>query len=613
MFLGIQFLKAQQPPVNPQQTPPTENKAQTPPAEPKPQTPAPSPQPANPTPPPSRPTQTSTSAPYIVTGSLDDIPAPRLKRVSEEDTVKFIANSTPIKIVYWNSSAVNGTTDLDTSLNSVRPSVTDNKKQDVILSLNTWLEEGKQYSVPFQITKRNKIEIVRYFDLSAQIKSNNKELYLYFEGVAWKTELKLNGKFLGTNSKPFDTWVIPIQTEWLREHDNLLELTLIKSELSMEKFYPAPFLGIFRPCYLLDSRQLAKLQQPYMTKVQTTSKTVGIFAPYYQEKGFVFDKFEAVRTLIHLKKENINYIYFLFEPSKELKQLCADLGFTQVTKLSENQNVAWLNKYPYSPDDFNFSEQFWVDEHYFRTSHYGMSHRFDSDEIHTEQHDTSILYVLMILFPLLGMFIVKLLNPGFFYAFQEILIRPRWQMDNFIDATLSNQGLQSILFLLKIVIISIFITLMIDYVHLHNQWHIIETLNKNGLFRWWFNDRGALYHYFVKSLIIVGMWAGFRFVLIKMIASPFRVNQMYEKMLNLELMGSYPLLFIMPLPLVFLQFAGYPYHDFLWFMQWLLILIFLTRQIYIYYIGMEKMFKMSNSIRIMYIIVFILLPYIVCL
>lgn len=600
LLSGVYFLKAQQPPTPPattQQTPPAEPKPQTPPAAPQ-QTPTPSP-----TPQPER----------VITGSLDDIPVPRMKRVSQEDTLKFIANSTPIKIVYWNSSAVNGTTDLDTSLNSVRPSVMDNKKEDVILSLSTWLEEGNQYSVPFQITKKEKIEIVRYFDLSALIKNGNKELYLYFEGVAWKTELKLNGKFLGTNNKPFDTWVIPIQTEWLREHDNLLELTLKKSELPTEKFYPKPFLGIFRPCYLVDNKQLAKLQLPHISKVATTSKTVGIFAPYYQEKGFVFDRFEAIRTLIHLKKENIYHIYFLFEPSKELKKLCSDLGFTQVAKLNENQKVAWLNKYPYSPDDFTFSEQFWLDENYFRTAHYGMNHRFDSDEIHTEQHDTSILYILMILFPLLGMFIVKLLNPGFFYAFQEILIRPRWQMDNFIDATLSNQGLQSILFLLKIVIISIFITLMIDYVHLHNQWHIIETLNKNGLFRWWFNDRGALYHYFVKSLIIVGAWAAFRFVLIKMIASPFRVNQMYEKMLNLELMGSYPLLFIMPLPLVFLQFADYPYHDFLWFMQWLLILVFLARQIYIYYIGMDKMFKMSNAIRIMYIIVFILLPYIVCL
>ncbi|MFN0203198.1 MAG: hypothetical protein ACKVTZ_16850 [Bacteroidia bacterium] len=628
LLFNLSLVAQDKPATPPQTTPPP---AQTPPATaptptpPPPQTPPPSNQGVNVTPPPASPSrpatyQPSTSQPSASQPSITPSNPPNnynnvthsYPKMTLDTVERFIADPTPLKIIAWNAPSTGKIGMIDTSLGSVRPSLTASINENVLVDLNSWMQEGKQYNIPFQVKGKSKVELLHYFDLPAIEKTQ--KLHLYFEGIAWKIEIKLNGKFVGTHYRPFETWSIPINAEWLREKSNLLEVVLTTTTKEHLSLYPKPFLGIFRPCYLVTDRQLKGLLESHLKNAPTApSKTVGIIAPYYGKNGYIFDKETAIRFLLPLKKQNIQHIHFAFPADKNLKELCALLDFVEVQRLTPNQPVCWINAYPYETSYFPFTEQFWLNENNYRTMHYGSIYRYTPTEIRPVLTRHPFIYVLLVLFPLVGMFLVKLLNPGFFYDLLEVLVRPRMQLDSFMDATTGNRGLFWILMILRVIILSIFLTLVIHYVQNHNQWHLLQTFNKHGLLEKIFYPKLGLLQYFIKSLILISAWAAARLFIIRFFSSPFRINNMYEGIVNLELISAYPMVFFLPLPLIFMNNAGYQWHTFFWWLQGIILIAYLSRQIYIYYTGMDRLFKLSNSVRLIYILVFVILPYIICL
>lgn len=555
--------------------------------------------------------------PYIVVGSYDDYANKTKKNYNYSptftDTVKpFIANATYLPIIEWNKGEEELTDKLANSdVSNYRP--TNSKKTGVqaIAILDAWKEESRVFSVPFQLEGLDELHLSRYFDISEADKSQSPNLYLYFEGIAWRTEVKLNGKFLGLNEDAFRPWIIPLNPAWLRADDNLLELTLLNGE--GKTFYPTSFLGIFRPVYILNQSQVDKMKYPATHILKHTNDTVAIFTPYYNKHRYIFDKLQAVSVLQHARKQGIQHLYFLYPPDRELRTLCKDLGFQEVEQLNPNQLVCWLNTYPYNAINFPFSEHFWLDKDGYRTEHYGSYYPYNPKEVWVNTRNVQPLYVLMLLFPLIGIFLVKLLNPNFFYALPDILIKPRLQLDRFMEVTAGNQGLAFILQLMRIVILSISLSLLIDYIHSNNQWQVLKGFNENNLVKLVFSAKNVFIGYLLKSMVLISIWTIVKYLTFRILSNLFRILHLSDGMTNIELLGAYPLLFLVPIPLIFLSFASHEWHSFILGVEITVIALYLLRQMYVCYVGMEKMFRFSFSVKVLYILVAVLLPYIICL
>lgn len=556
----------------------------------------------------SSPTEVPANA--VDVGSYDDY-VNRQKKYAYNpyDTLKpYIASSVYMPIIPWNKGLTTSSTVLDT--NFYRLSAQKQSDLGAVAVLDAWRQETRVFSVPFQLEGVEEIYLSRYFDLPADIQQQTKQLYLYFEGIAWHAELRLNGKFLAINDKPFAPWVVQLRTDWLRAEDNLLELSLSVGEGGTG--YPQPFLGIYRPVYIFQEQQLAKAKAAVMPEVEEAAGRVAIVAPYYHLHHYVFNKFEAIRTLIHAYRAGVKHLYFMYEPDREMKLLCKEMGFTMVKRLREGQQVCWLNAYPYHPRHFPFTERFWLDLDGYRSPHYGSFYAYSLKDVHVSRKPLPLLYILGLLIPLLALFVVKLLNPKFFYSFPEILLRPRLQLDRFMEAIAGNQGMGLILQILRVLILAITFSLFIDYIHTNNQWHILRPFNPNGILQLVFGERGSFSGYFLKILIIISLWTMLKGLVYRSLSGLFKIHQLYAGMENIELLGSYPLIFLLPLPLLFLTFAPPHLHGFLLYIQALLLILYLLRQMYVAYTGMEKLFKFSFSVKVLYMLLAILLPYLVC-
>ena len=82
-------------------------------------------------------------------------------------------------------------------------------------------------------------------------------------------------------------------------------------------------------------------------------------------------------------------------------------------------------------------------------------------------------------------------------------------------------------------------------------------------------------------------------------------------MLNLNVVGAFPLIWVMGLPGAFLLFSDHIGQRSSWagILIGILLVIYLIRQLYISYLGLEKLFAFSSGIKILYICGFNILPY----
>lgn len=533
---------------------------------------------------------------------------------AHKDTLppKYIADATYLPIITWNMPSIGAAPmEIDSNISVIKPLMPTSQRNDVLVELNTWKQESKIFAIPVKFKGEKEVHLSRYFNLPAPPKTY-KKLYLYFEGVAWRSEVKLNGKFLGINENPFQAWAIPIDAAWLRDEENYLEVSLSIYSKGIP-FYPAPFLGIFRPAYIVNEAQLQQLSKPILAEVPKTKQKVAIYAPYFYAHEYEFDKFSAINVLLHAKRAGINHLYFLFPPDKELQRLCQEMEFVWVKQLEKGQPVAWLNKYPYQPENFAFTEQFWLDEQALRTTHYQLITPYASDLFFASKKNVSPFFAFWVLFPLLGMFFIKILNGKFFDSFLDVLIRPRLAIDKFMESTSGNRGLLIILQIIRVIIVAICLALLADYVQNNNQWHILRIFGGNGIIVSFFGTKTAFGVNILKSLLLVSVWAIVRMFLIRSLSGLFRIHNMYEGLTNLELIGAYPILFLLPLPLTLLSFAGGEWHTTILLLQTLLTLGYLGRQVYLCYIGMGRLFRFSFSVKWLYIIGGIIFPYLICL
>lgn len=473
-----------------------------------------------------------------------------------------------------------------------------------------WKEpSGVKYEIPFQFENLDARSLVLDLEVCTGPQDS---LYLYFEGIAWHAELELDDKFLGIHDDPFSPWIIPIESSWIDHKKAQLKLHLTKSKSFSN--YPKPFLGIFRPVYLLNKQRLQKLSARLLPK-NPTADTVAVLAPYYRDKGFIFDAFEAAKNINPILKAGIKTVYFPFEPGREMRSFCRELGLGELEVFDEEKVYGLINSYPYDRSKLAFMNRFWLDNDGNRRADYlvfvsGERSFFDKWSRISEK---SLLLILLILFPIISLFLIKLANPGFFYGMQGLLVNPKLFISSFTDAAFSNQGLLYVLHLLSICNVAIWISLGILYMQSINYWDFLHVFREQSLLRLIFNEEDGLFLILGKSFSLLLIWFLFKQLLVGLLGSIFRIKGMRLEVMGLEIVADYPLILLMSTPFALFLFMDSFWGSTLLFVSLLVVLIFYLRTLYVMYVGLDRLFSFSYTVKFLYICSLNVIPYFILL
>ncbi|TAE51021.1 MAG: DUF4271 domain-containing protein [Bacteroidetes bacterium] len=434
-------------------------------------------------------------------------------------------------------------------------------------------------------------------------------VYLYLEGVGWEAELELNGRYLGVHRDPFRPWALPVNRAWLREQDNRLILRLVSGEpLPM---HPQPFIGLFRPVYLLAATHLDSMQNTMLPEA-IAPDTVGLIAPYYRRKGYIFDEMEACRLLQPLIRAGIRDIHFLFGPGRDMRRLCARLGFREVRTLKPGMYVCAVNEFPYEPVSLPGELRFWLNREGYRTMAYGDYIRWGAF-VHTPPRAGDLPLTLMILLPALALFFVKTINPGFFYAQQVSLFRPARFVGSIQDSAYTNPSLLLMLTLLRILCLSAALALSFYYINQEHLWQYVQFIRHPSLLREVFYGSETPGGFFVRGFLVIGGWLGFKYLLIAFIGQVFRIKNILTGTLSLDVVGSFPLVLVLPLPVACIQFMNGAWTSIMMVVIVLLGATYIIRRMYVSFIGLDRIFGFSTGVKFLYICALNILPYLVWL
>ncbi|MEL6590523.1 MAG: DUF4271 domain-containing protein [Bacteroidota bacterium] len=490
----------------------------------------------------------------------------------------------------------------------------DMRQTDLVLMDGQWqwqVEEDRQsISLPFIDTKARRCTLDYRFCVPDSIGPDS--LFLLFEGMAWESEVLLDESYIGLLRDPFVATQLAISPDLLgRGEMQAIRIVLHKAE--GKTWYPEPFVGMMNPPRLMTRRQLRQYYRQFETKV-SRGDTVAIVAPYYRSSGYCYSAFEAMRNLQPVYDAGIEYVYFPFPPSGELLALCERLELKVVREIVDTTQIALINTYPFAERYFPTQAHFWLDEEAYRTSFYGdvrtLDNRFRS-QLDSRNYPLGI--VLMLLFPILSLFLLKILNPGYLASQLNFLFNPKMHLGVSLDATGSNTGLLGIMMILKGINLSIIISMLIYYIMREHEWECLNIIRDWSLLSQWFYGRESLWQIFVRSLQLVAIWFGIKYSFLALLGRGYGIKGLVEGVMNLEVAASFPLILFMGLPVGLVLYKDTIWGGWLAALLLLLGLLYLIRRLYVFFIGLDRLFSFSSAVNFLYICALNLIPYLIWL
>ena len=467
-----------------------------------------------------------------------------------------------------------------------------------------WKANEGDFNFPFVTEEYGELYLENYFVLDSLPQDS---LFLYFEGVGWEASLELNDIFLGIHRDPFQPWVIPVAPIWCKPGKNKLRLHLKIGE--MRPFYPRQFLGIFRPALLINRQEKQDLSQPIMKRA-TVADTVVALAPYYGKSAYIFDSLGAAWILSQLKNQQFKFVFFPFSPDRKLQAWCKELGLEEVRASPDSLQLVWMNAYPYEAYPLAYPLPFWIDQHHHRTSDYGISYGTTHDNQRGES-PISFLLFLVILFPLLAIWIIKLLSPALFELVKTWRMKPKIWVSAISDLLSNSSGMLFMVHVLRIISAASLITLIMYYISLNNYWGQLNWFKDWSLLTQFFYGNYSLEVLFVRSLIVVLLLCGLDLLMGWAGSTLFRIPLFTSGIFQIRFLGSFPLLWGLAIPWAFALLAPGWVGILFSYVGIISLIVFVLREVYSSYLALEHFFNFSPAIKILYICALNILPYII--
>ncbi len=495
--------------------------------------------------------------------------------------------------------------------------------------LNPWADrEGRKVEWPIEreVDSNNKLVISQQISLEC---IPDDTVWLYIEKAAWITEWEWDDYYVGVSLAPFSPVLIPIPPDWFLGTSHNLRVNF--SYGKAEPLYPQPIVGMWGKAYLLESHVIngvvssllsgnsfRKIDQEYKEIHSSpdngkTKIAIGMVAPYYRDHGYSFDPEEALLTLLPLLEQEISYVYFPFPADLELIQLSRSLGLTILDSLPDYSELAWINSYPYDDQYFSYPEFFWLDESGARTEHVGNYTPLIPVNGSNPYKRYRFLFACLTLFPFLCLLFIKIINPGLFQSLQNLLMKPKLFIDNFSDYSFSNSGLLFFLTLIRLSSIAITWALFVYYIQGENQWHVFTFIRDVSFVRIIFEHIHSPWLILGICLLCLFGWMTIKYLALSMISFIFGIKELLVGITSLDIVSAYPIILFTGVIEIAIIFS-----DVLW--AKMLVMIFLAmmgiyflRIIYVYHVGLTRLFSFSSRMKFLYICTFNILPYIIWL
>jgi len=460
----------------------------------------------------------------------------------------------------------------------------------------------KEWRAPFWDSDTKELILSRYFDLP----KNTDSLYLYFEGLAWTSSIYLNDRLLLIHRDPFRDILIPLDSAWLKPMNNQLKV-VIENKGEPTPFFHAPAIGIHKQVWLLSLSQ-AKQYFPTMP-LAFPKDSIVVYTHYTPKHLYNVSREHLLRDIKTLKNAGAKYIYFTIPPSNRDLQIFAEEGFFQVKHYHHAQHILWFNAWPLEKSGHYDPSVFW----FLPSGDTGSGFlkwfsQKDLDSCARKQENFSL--VLILLLPLLGLLLVRIVSPQVFFNQIRWLFTRRLEREMIANRKLLRPNEVKLLSFVHLLISSASITLFVYFL-------FIRCLNPENFVQ---GSSNALFYEIVISNVhplwlLCGIFffqlsiVAFRLILIEWMAFIFRLNYLSRIYLDFNVLGNYPLnLFLLGFS-IYLFYAPDNQSEIIISLWPAIFLIYFFRNLWVITSGLYLQYRFHPILIFLYICTFEILPW----
>lgn len=469
--------------------------------------------------------------------------------------------------------------------------------------------ENKRVNVPFQDLEQHALRVHKRFDLAGYSEMQD-TVYLYFEAIAWQSEIWLNGKLLTLTTDPFAEQLLPILKSWLHPFGNQVEVRMSRSGAGFDHG-PARFLGIFRQVKLLEVDTLPVFAK--MPREVYQASRAAVVAPWSLEAGFLYDTIALKRNLQGL----FSYPYkddpirFAFPPSAQARAMVQKMGLKVLVAEGEADSLCFYNAYPTDLQAGDFSARFWRSPDGKPTEAYGhfISKQALGEKI-LRKPDKAALFLLLLL-PVLAFLMLKLTAPRQYANIPEYLTKTRVYLELIASSKFLKDELRLGINLMRMLFTAVFVSLYIYYIDLSGDWSQLNIISPASfLFHYFEGSSPSLYWIFALVLVTIVVLNLLKYLVLNISGRIFRVYSLSGMVQNLDIFVAFPLNILPLLPGAIIFFVEGTAGTVILHVWHGLIVLYLIRRFVLIFGGLTKLFQFSTGLKFLYICTLEIAPWV---
>ena len=471
-----------------------------------------------------------------------------------------------------------------------------------------WYTEDKEdlYQVPFTEDK-HRLNLVK--PLQTRPGSNLADtLFLYFEGLAWRAEVYLNGRLLAITRDPFQEYLFPVPSRLLEDGENLLTVRCSQEGPDID-LYPGKFVGIYRQCFLL-TESPQRVTIAHQKRVERAEKVL-IYAPWNEESGFQEDTVAFSKLTDQVVEAGGLPLYYAFEAPGSYHAIAQRKGLSRVMNLNGCDSVAFLNAYPLLTAPRNLHPWFWLDEAGNTTSHYASFQSLKKAKQGLSNPPDRVFLLIFLLLPLLGLVLLKFVGPKTWSFLLDYLIKVKF----FLDLIRNGKFLKSLSSILintyGVILMAVCLSVFLYFLQAAGRIDALNILSAESLlYRLMLFGEFSLPEIFGAALVFLLLLASLKVFISYLLSLLYGINSLTPVLQNLEIISTFPLNILLLIPTGALFFIQ---PEFAWAtaIAWQIIfLIIHIRKIITQYAGLSYIFQFSVSLKILYICGLEIMPWV---
>lgn len=469
-------------------------------------------------------------------------------------------------------------------------------------------DRGYRHVVPANYFDRKRLFLAKTFDIP-NYEALQDTVYIYFEAVAWSSEIFLNGFLLKVTEDPFAEHLLPIRKDLLQPNTNRLTVEM-RTDGAAYEWYPERFLGIFRQVSLLQADTTGNSVN--FPEILDHAPRAAMIAPWSEGGGYLDDT-----TVLRMASQGLfSFPYeiplvFPFKPSNKAMQYLARKGLKVLASAAHADSIAAYNQFPFSGELGNWNITFWRDLEMRPTSHYdhfqsvaglGKPPIKDADR-------TALLICLLI--PLLSLLAVKMAAPRVYSNMAEFITKNKIYLELIVNNKFLKTEQRWLINLVRLILTGSSVALYLYYIELTGDTRILNFFSERSILGSALgNEEIGLYTLFWKVTGIVIVLNFLKYIFLDAIGRIFRAYNLAVSVQNLDVFAAFPLNILLLAPATFIFFLDAN-------MGWIMMYVWLSifglygiRRVNLIYVGLGRLYPVSVSLKILYICTLEILPWV---